>query len=77
MTAANQVIAAPEIGAAMGMIFTIWNLVGSILLASSTAVFHAIAIKTSFLPAFHGTIDFNMAFAALVFLAAVWTRMRL
>jgi hypothetical protein len=62
----------------MGMIFTIWNLVGSILLAASTAVFHATEVQTaSFLPAFHNTIDFNIACAAVVFLAAIWVRMRL
>jgi EmrB/QacA subfamily drug resistance transporter len=77
MTAANQVIAAHKIGAAMGMIFTIWNLVGSILLAASTAVFHAKETQTSFLPAFHSTIDFNIAFAGLLLVGAIWTRMRL
>lgn len=77
MTAANEVIAAPEIGVAMGMIFTIWNLVGSILLAASTAVFHATEIHSSFLPAFHSVIDFNSAFATLVFLGALWVRLRL
>lgn len=77
MTAVNEVIAAPEIGAAMGMIFTIWNLVGSTLLAASTAVFHAVQLRTSFLPAFHRTIDFNITFAALLLLGALWTRSRL
>jgi hypothetical protein len=77
MTAANQVISSHEIGAAMGMIFTIWNLVGSILLAASTAVFHRTEVRTSFLPAFHSTIDFNIAFAAIVFLGAIWVRIRI
>lgn len=77
MTAANQVIAAHEIGAAMGMIFTVWNLVGSILLAASTAVFHSVEVQTSFLPAFHRTIDFNIAFAAVVFLGSICVRIRL
>lgn len=77
MTAANQVIVPHEIGAAMGMIFTIWNLVGSILLAASTAIFHATEVRTSFLPAFHRAIDFNIAFAAIVFLGAIWVRIRL
>jgi len=74
MTAANQVIAIHEIGAAMGMIFTIWNLVGSILLAASTAVFHRTEVHTSFLPAFHSAIDFNIVFAAIVFFGACWVR---
>ena len=77
MTAANQVIATHEIGTAMGMIFTIWNLVGSILLAASTAVFHRTELQTSFLPAFHSVIDFNIVFAAIVLLGACWVRIRL
>ena len=77
MTAANQVIASSEIGTAMGMIFTIWNLVGSILLAASTAVFHRAELQGSFLPAFHSAIDFNIAFAAMVLLGACWVRLRL
>lgn len=77
MTAANQVISSQEIAAAMGLIFTVWNLVGSILLAASTAVFHSVEEKTSFLPAFHSTIDFNIAFASLVFLGACVIRLRL
>lgn len=77
MTAVNQVIAPHEIGAAIGMIFTIWNLTGSILLAASTAVFHHVEkIHGSFLPAFHSAIDFIIAFAALIFLLATWARIR-
>jgi EmrB/QacA subfamily drug resistance transporter len=77
MTATNQAIAADKIASALGMIFTIWNLVGAILLASSTAVFHAKVTQTSFLPAFHSTIDFNIAFAGLVLLGTIWTWARL
>ena len=77
MTAANQVIPTHQIGAALGMIFTIWNLVGSILLAASTAVFHATELRTSFLPAFHSAINFNILFAAIVLLAAILIRIRL
>ncbi len=77
MTAANQVIAPHEIGAALGMIFTIWNLVGSLILAASTAVFHTTELKTSFLPAFHSAIDFNIAFAAIVLLGTCWVRTKI
>lgn len=77
MTAANQVVATHKIGAAMGMIFTIWNLVGSILLAASTAVFYATETHSSFLPAFHKAIGFNILFAALVLLAAIVVRLGL
>lgn len=77
MTAANQVVAAHEIGAAMGMIFTIWNVVGSILLAASAAVFQMAESNASFLEAFHSTINFNIAFATLVFFGALWVRLRI
>lgn len=77
ITAVNQVIAPPTIGAAIGTIATIWNLVGAILLAASTAVFHAAEVKTSFLPAFHKAINFNIAFAAIVLVAAIWIRIKL
>ncbi len=77
MTAANQVVAAHEIGAAMGMIFTIWNLVGSILLAASTAVFQMAESDASFLEAFNSAINFNIAFATIVFLSALWVRLRI
>ena len=45
ITAVNQVIPVNEIGAALGTIATIWNIVGSILLATSTAVFHSVESK--------------------------------
>ena len=75
MTAVNQVIAIRKIGAAMGTIFTVWNFVGSLILAASTAVFHAAG--NDFLPAFHNMINFNIAFAALLVLAAIWIRIQL
>lgn len=72
ITAVNQVIPPRKIAAAIGTIATIWNLVGSLLLAASSAVFNQVQIKTSFLSAFHSTINFNIGFAALVLLAALW-----
>lgn len=75
MTAVNQVIAIRQIGAAMGTIFTVWNFVGSLILAASTAVFHTAG--NDFLPAFHNMINFNIAFAALLVLAAIWVRIQL
>lgn len=74
ITAVNQVIPSHEIGAALGTITTIWNVVGSIMLATSTAVFHSVEVKTSFLPAFHSAINFNIAFAAVVLIGAIWAR---
>lgn len=77
ITAVNLVISPRKIGVAIGTISTIWNIVGSVLLALSAAVFHAVEIKTSFLPAFHSTINLNIAFAALILIIAIWLRIKL
>ncbi|HEX4838809.1 MAG TPA: MFS transporter [Rhabdochlamydiaceae bacterium] len=77
ITAVNQVIAPKKIGAALGTIATIWNIVGCILLATSTAVFHFIETRTSFLPAFHGAINFNIAFTTLILICAIWVYSKL
>ncbi len=77
ITSVNAVIAPSKIGAAIGTIATIWNIVGSILLASSTAVFHSTEVRTSFLPAFHSAIDLNIAFAATLLAVASWVRVKL
>ncbi|MFS8563656.1 MAG: hypothetical protein LVR00_04775 [Rhabdochlamydiaceae bacterium] len=74
MTAVTRVVPPHKIGATIGTIGTIWNIAGSLLLAISTAIFHTVEIKTSFLPAFHRTIDFNIAFATLALIAAIWLR---
>ena len=77
ITAVNQVIAPRKMGAALGTIATIWNIVGSILLATSTAVFHAVEVQTSFLPAFHSAINFNIGFATIIVMGAAWIRVKL
>lgn len=77
ITSVNQVIATHKIGAALGTIATIWNIVGSILLATSTAVFHSVETQTSFLSAFHSMIDFNIAFAATILAGTIWVRIKL
>src|ERR1700722_10201100 len=77
ITAVHQVIAPHEIGAAIGTMTTIWNIVGSILLAASSAVFHSVEVRTSFLPAFHRAIDFNIAFAMIILVAALWVFIKL
>ncbi len=77
ITAVNQVIAPSKIGAALGTIATIWNIVGSILLAVSTAIFHSVEIKTSFLPAFHSAINFNIVFATILLLVSIYIRIQL
>jgi hypothetical protein len=77
ITAVNQVTALSKIATALGTIMTIWNIVGSILLAMSTAVFHAVEIRTSFLPAFHSTVNFNIGFGAILVITALWARLKL
>ncbi len=77
ITAVNQVIAPKEIGAALGTIATIWNVVGSLILAISSAIFHAVEMKSSFLPAFHSAITFIALFSAAVLLVTIWFRVRL
>lgn len=72
ITAVNRVIVPHKIGSALGTISTIWNIVGSILLALSTAVFHAQEMRSSFLPAFHRAIDLNIVFVTIVLLSAIW-----
>lgn len=59
------------------MIATIWNIVGSLLLASSTAVFHAAQTDGAFLVPFHRMIEFNILFAALILVAAILIRIRI
>ncbi len=77
ITAVNQVITPRQIGAAIGTITTIWNIVGSILLATSTAIFHAVEKHATFLPAFHSAINFNIAFAAVGLGLAIWVRRKI
>lgn len=78
VTAVNQVIPARETGAALGTLATLWNLAGSLFLALSAAVFHAIELHSSFLPAFHGVVDFNTLFSVLLFVVAfgVWVQVK-
>lgn len=77
ITAVNEVIAPRKIAAALGTIATIWNIAGSILLAVSTAVFHSVEMRYSFLPAFHSAINVNIVFALIVLTAAIWVRQKI
>lgn len=77
LTAVNDVIAPRYIAAALGTIATIWNIVGSVLLATSTAIFHAVSKHATFLPAFHTAIDFNIAFVSLGLIFAIGVRIKL
>jgi EmrB/QacA subfamily drug resistance transporter len=78
ITAVNQVIPPKQIGEAIGTIATIWNVVGSLLLASSTAVFHATETTLDpFLGPFHSVVDFNILFSGLVLLASIWVHIKI
>lgn len=77
MTAVNQVIPSHHIGLALGTITTIWNIAGSLILAISSAIFYSVQIKSTFLPAFHAAVDFNIALATVILMGAVWTRRKL
>jgi MFS family permease len=71
--AVHQVIHKKEMGSAIGTITTIWNVVGSILLALSAVIFHSIEKNgTLFLKAFHGAVDLNIAFTLLVVIVATY-----
>ncbi|MEI8329520.1 MAG: MFS transporter [Chlamydiia bacterium] len=71
ITALNQVIRSSEIASALGTITTIWNMVGSILLASSTAVFHAIELHSSFLRGFLYMINVNIIFSGIILIISI------
>ncbi|PIS02576.1 MAG: hypothetical protein COT85_04640 [Chlamydiae bacterium CG10_big_fil_rev_8_21_14_0_10_42_34] len=70
VTAVNQTLEASKTGEAIGTIATIWNVVAALLLALSTAVFHIIETKSSFLPAFRGAVFLNVIYMGLILLAA-------
>lgn len=72
ITAANQTIAPHKIGEALGTVATLWNIVGSIFLALSAAIFYTKEKNGSFLEAFHQMVGFNFLFAILIFVFALW-----
>ncbi len=72
ITAVNQVIAPRKVGEAIGTIATIWNVVGALILACSTAVFHAAQTDQAFLLPFHRVIEFNIVFSLPVLIATIW-----
>lgn len=66
----NQAVPSAKVGEALGSIFTIWNITGSIFLAISSGIFHLIE-KKSFITAFHAMTGVNVLFAFLIFIAAL------
>ncbi len=77
ITAVNQTVPSQKIGQALGTIATIWNISAAIILAISTAIFYAIEEKGSFLTAYHGAIDFNIAFAAALLAFSIFVRLKI
>jgi MFS family permease len=64
-----------KVGEAIGSVFTMWNITGSIFLAISSGIFH-LGEKTSFMAGFHSMTNVNILFAALFFGAALWIKKR-
>ncbi len=77
ITAVNEVIVPRKIAEALGTIATVWNIVGALFLAISTAIFHANEGNGTFLPGFLRAVEFNMAFATIAFIAAITIRVKL
>lgn len=65
ISAVNQSVPSSKVGQAIGSVATIWNLIGSIFLAISTAIFHSKS-DISFMTAFHSMVDFNTLFTLVV-----------
>jgi MFS family permease len=61
----NQIISKDKIGVVLGTIFTLWNMVGSIFLAISSALFHK-REKISFMSAFYAVVDISIVFSLLL-----------
>jgi MFS family permease len=74
--AVNQVIPIQKVGKSIGTIVTIWNVVGSVLLATSAALFHTAQVEDEFLIPFHRMTDLNIVFCSLIliFSARLWLK---
>ncbi len=77
MTAVNQTISGEKVGKAIGTVATLWNVIGGIFLAVSSAIFHLVQEKHSFMDAFHVVGVVNAACIVVAFGTAVWARVRL
>ena len=77
MTAVNQTISGEKVGKAIGTVATLWNVMGGIFLAVSSAVFHLVQEKHSFMDAFHVVAVVNAVCILVAFAGAVWVRLRL
>jgi len=72
----NHASSPAKVGEAIGSVFTMWNITGSIFLAISSGIFH-LAEKTSFMAGFHSMTNANILFAILFFGAALWIKKKL
>jgi len=73
VSSARQEVAPEKAGAVIGTISTLWNIVGCLMLAISSGLFHTIQIKTegAFLPGFHAVAFLNAFFISLVLAGAL------
>lgn len=74
LAAVNEVMPPRQIGAAVGTIATIWNLVGATLLGVSTAVFET---REPFLMGYLQMVDLNIAFAGLLVIGAIFAQKKM
>lgn len=69
LAAINEVMPPRQIGAAVGTIATIWNVVGALMLGASTALFQT---APPFLPGYFRVVEWNFLFAAGLACVAFW-----
>jgi len=65
----NQAVEPAKVGEALGSVFTMWNITGSIFLAISSGIFH-LKEKSSFMEGFHAMTNVNIVLALLILIAA-------
>jgi MFS family permease len=71
ITAVNREIPVQKTAQSVGTIATAWNIIGAVLLALSSVIFHKKG--PDFIPAFHAATELNLAFAVLVLSTTLWT----
>lgn len=67
----NHACPPAKVGEALGSVFTIWNITGSIFLATSSGIFYFEEKTSPFIAAFHAMTNVNIAFAVLILIAAL------
>lgn len=76
LTSVNNSVSPSKVAAGIGSIAMMWNMVGSIFLALSSALFYLKEENYSFMESFHTVVQFNFIFALAVMLFAIVVFMR-